>query len=166
MKSYLLSTLAFRFGAGPFDVFARTFPHDWLVWEPGAWNAPGNTTQRLPKLPTPVPTAQPVLPGDALAIALDSPTHAPQLSLGRNPDCDLSISDGTLSGLHLIFQRSAQGDLWTVRDANSRNGTSVDGVKLTPGQPVPLRSGAKLVAAQLVFTYFAPNALFPRLKPP
>lgn len=165
MKSYLLSTLALRFAHGPLVDFERTHPHDWLVWEPSPWAPPTATTQKLPKLPTPLPGPAPVLMGDCLAIALDSATHAPQLTLGRSPDCDITLSDGTLSSVHLVFMRAQQGNLWTVRDANSRNGTSLDGIKLAAGQPAVLRSGAQLVAAQLQLTYLTPSTLFTRIKP-
>jgi hypothetical protein len=159
VKSYLLSSLAFRFGSSEGDSFTRAFPHDWLLWEPGAWKAPASTTHLL----TPTSTPTPSKAGEALALALEPRTDASPLKLGRGAECDAIINDGTLSQVHLVFMRSADG-VWTVRDANSRNGSKLDTQKLEPGRPAMLSNGARLVAAQVSFTFYNSTGMLARLK--
>ena len=159
MKSYLLSSLAFRFGSAEGDTFARAFPHDWVLWEPGAWKAPASTTHLLSGTATPTPSKA----GEALALALEPRADGAPLKLGRGAECDAIINDGTLSQVHLVFMRGTDG-VWTVRDANSRNGSKLDAVKLEPGKPAALSNGARLVAAQVAFTFYNSTGMLARLK--
>ena len=170
MKSYLLSSLIFRFSSSELDAFQKVHAHDWLLWEPGAWKPPASTTAVMgstpvPKQPTPPPGATPVpgkAQGEALALAMEPRKDGKPITLGRGSDCDAVINDGTLSQIHLVFMKDEKG--WTVRDAGSRNGSSVDGVKLQPGKPVLLKSGSKVLAAQVAFTYYDPAGMLARLK--
>ena len=69
--------------------------------------------------------------GDAI------PLTRPTIRVGRRDDNDIVIDDPTISGAHLEIT-FAQGALY-VRDLGSRNGTFVDGQRLPPNQPVPVR---------------------------
>jgi hypothetical protein len=170
VKSYLLSSLVFRFGSGELEAFKRAHAHEWLLWEPGAWKPPASTTALLStvpeaRAPTPPPGSTPTpgkVTGEALALALEPRKDGKPITLGRGNECDAVINDGTLSQIHLVFMRDEKG--WTVRDAGSRNGSSVDGVKLEPGKPVLLQSGARVLAAQVAFTYYDPAGMLARLK--
>jgi hypothetical protein len=159
VKSYLLSSLSFRFGSAEGETFFRAFLHDWLLWEPGAWKAPASTTHLLTPSTTPAPSKA----GEALALALEPRPDGAPLKLGRGAECDAIINDGTLSQVHLVFMRSAD-KVWTVRDANSRNGSKLDGVKLVPGKPGALANGSRLVAAQVAFTFYNSAGMLARLK--
>jgi hypothetical protein len=159
VKSYLLSSLAFRFGSAEPETFARAFPHEWILWEPGAWKAPASTTHLL----TPAATPAPSKAGEALALALEPRPDGAPLKLGRGAECDAIINDGTLSQVHLVFMRRPDG-VWTVRDANSRNGSKLDAVKLEPGKPATLANGSRLVAAQVAFTFYNSAGMLSRLK--
>lgn len=156
MKSYLLSMLRSASAGKNLEAFIATWPHDWLIWEPGNWKPPGPTT--LVESPTPPAPAV----GEALALALAERPGSAQVTVGRGSDCDVPVNDGTLSLLHLVFMRSSDG-LWTVRDANSRNGTFVGGRRLEPGKPAVLQDSDQIRAAQVVFTYATPQHLFSRL---
>lgn len=156
MRSYLLSMLQRTFEGRDLDAFVSRHANDWLVWEPGSWKPPGRSTL-VPGEGTPAPVN-----GEALALALLERPDRPQLTLGRGGECDAPINDGTLSQVHMVFMRTERGT-WTVRDANSRNGTRVGERKLEPGQPVELRDGDTITAAQVTFTYLSPRRLFERL---
>ncbi|MCC6337325.1 MAG: FHA domain-containing protein [Myxococcales bacterium] len=156
MRSYLLSMLQRTFKDANADAFVSRYANDWLVWEPGAWKPPGRSTL-VPGEGTPAPVK-----GEALALALVERSDRPQLTLGRGSECDAPINDGTLSQIHLVFMRTERGT-WTVRDANSRNGTKVGEKKLEPGQPLELRDGDTIHAAQVTFTFCSPQRLFERL---
>ncbi|MGH2410670.1 MAG: FHA domain-containing protein, partial [Chloroflexota bacterium] len=71
-------------------------------------------------------------------LIIDSPGNASirvhleqdQYRLGRSSVNDLAFpGDQKLSREHVVFERTAEG--WTVRDVGSRNGTHVNGVRLT-----------------------------------
>ncbi|MCB9797654.1 MAG: FHA domain-containing protein [Alphaproteobacteria bacterium] len=57
--------------------------------------------------------------------------------VGRNPMCGLHVADSRVSGEHAAL--SWNGERWSVRDLGSRNGTWVDGARLSPGQEAELR---------------------------
>lgn len=59
--------------------------------------------------------------------------------IGRSPSCQLRLQDKRVSGEHarLSFHEGA----WKLRDLGSRNGTTVDGQPLAPGQTISLSEG-------------------------
>ncbi len=161
MKSYLISSLAFRFNGADLETFKKAHPHDWLLWEPGSWKPPASTTLVGMGLNTTPAPARPS--GEALALALEPKKEGGGLTLGRGDDCDAVINDGTLSQLHLVFMQGPDAT-WTVRDAGSRNGSTLDGLKLEAGAPRTLKTGSKLTAAGVTFTYYGPAGMLQRLK--
>lgn len=62
--------------------------------------------------------------------------------LGRSSACAVRVEDPHVSGEHASVFWS--GSRWEVKDLGSSNGTSVDGKKLVPGEPMPLREGSEL----------------------
>jgi hypothetical protein len=154
MKTFQLLTLA-RMYIDRFEQFSKAHPHDWLLWEPGEWNpvspdgtlvvkAAGSTNPNL---------------GGGLAIALE-PNPDGQVSVGREPPCDVVIHDGTLSKWHLTFKRATTG--WTVADAAKRQSSWCNGKPID--RPLKLESGARLQAGKVFLTFYAPAGLFERLK--
>ena len=94
---------------------------------------------------------------------LEARAEGHRLKLGRGDECDAIINDGTLSQVHLVLERAAKNG-WTVCDANSRNGTQIDGVKLEPGKPARLENGSRLTAGQVSFTFYNAAGMLTRLK--
>ena len=75
----------------------------------------------------------------------------PGVSIGRHPAlCELIIDDPGISHRHLRLSLS-HGRLW-VEDLNSLNGSQVNGLQLTPFQPVPLAPGQQLRAGRVVLS--------------
>jgi hypothetical protein len=60
--------------------------------------------------------------------------------LGRHPRCDLRVDNPRVSGEHASLYWV--GDRWELRDLGSRNGTTVDGRKLSAGERAVLPPGA------------------------
>ncbi len=69
-------------------------------------------------------------------------TLAHRSIVGRARTCSVQLEDPTVSGEHARFAWTDVG--WTVRDLASRNGTTVDGERLTPGSDAALRRGSRL----------------------
>ena len=160
MKSYLLSAFVRSHAHLDEETFKLSEPAHWLVWEAGPWKPGGART--LSAVPAPAPVT--VSPGlEALAYSL-SPKDGTrdQVTLGRNPICDIVINDGTISMLHLVFVRTPTG--WSVQDSGSRNGSMLASTPLESGKARPLASNARLVAGSVAFSFYEPKDMLGRLK--
>jgi hypothetical protein len=73
---------------------------------------------------------------------------ATQLSIGRGPHNDVVVPDHRVSWNHALILN--QGDRIRVRDLGSRNGTTVDGVRIT--EPMVWNVGSKLQICDVVLT--------------
>ncbi len=78
------------------------------------------------------------------------PLEGNQYSLGRSVDNELCYADDVgLSRRHMLLERF--GEEWTVRDLGSKNGTFVNGERLS--QPHRLRPGDRIVASRVCLTF-------------
>ncbi len=83
------------------------------------------------------------------------PLDADRISLGRSSAAELSFPDDNgLSRQHLAIERD--GDGWALRDLGSKNGTMLNGVKVT-GR-VALHPGDRIAAGHLVLIYESSSA--------
>lgn len=80
-------------------------------------------------------------------------TARPLVTLGRSPDCDIKLSDDSVSALHAELILLPDGDLY-VTDCHSSNGTFV----LLSGAPESIRQGRVKRGAQLIFGRSPPLA--------
>ncbi len=78
------------------------------------------------------------------------PLTGDRLTIGRGSENDVCLADPRVSKLHAHCER--EGDVWRVRDAQSRNGTRVNGTDATA--PVAIHEGDTIefgaVAVQIV----------------
>lgn len=65
--------------------------------------------------------------------------------VGRAPEADLRLDALRVSTRHAELYHQEGG--WLLRDLGSRNGTTVDGVAVAPGVPVPLSAGSRIAFA-------------------
>ncbi|MCA9649485.1 MAG: FHA domain-containing protein [Myxococcales bacterium] len=81
--------------------------------------------------------------------------------VGRGPACQLRVPKPQVSGLHaeLLWD----GARWVVQDLGSRNGTFVDGTRLSPGERAELGRGAELAFGELEDRFRMVDASPPRL---
>lgn len=158
MKSFLLSWLARKHGGSSLQAFLAEHRGDWLVWEAGPWRPPAARRETIAA----GPGTRLLAAGESLVIALAARAGGPEVRLGRGPENDLVVDDGTLSRAHLIFYRDPAG-VWTVRDAGSRNGTLLGGAQLG-AEPVVLASGARIEAGAVRLTFYDAGSLYLRLK--
>lgn len=85
------------------------------------------------------------------------------ITVGRTENNDIPLDDKSVSRFHAYFQQDPKSG-WQVIDADSRNGTSVNGVKLEGKVPVQVRSGAKLRFGSVEMTLFSPDAFVNFIK--
>lgn len=79
------------------------------------------------------------------------------ITVGRTPNNDVVLRDVTISRLHAFFR--TRGGAWFVADGGSKNGTFVDGARLTPPRKeraIGAGQGVKIGDLQLAF-YTAPE---------
>ena len=145
--SYLSSFLWMQQLRGA-EAFAQRFPGEWLVWEPGRWQAPAvNVRTTLTFGATgPGDAARNAAAGDFLCFHLGVP-DARSFAVGREVDNDIVINDGTVSRQHVVFAPAS--GRWLVRPQGGRAATisgvavGADGAVIRPGQTL-LLGGATL----------------------
>ena len=142
VPSYLSSFLWMQQLRGA-DTFAQKYPGEWLVWEPGHWQAPNPRGMTLTvSFSGDAGKGARAPAGDSLCFHLGVATDARAVSVGREPQNELVINDGTVSREHA--QLFGRGALWNVKPAGGRtltvNGTPVPeaGLPLLPGKVVLL----------------------------
>src|SRR5947209_5139734 len=78
------------------------------------------------------------------------PLISEKIGLGRSSTNELCYPDDAgLSRQHLVFERS--GDRWSARDLGSKNGTQVNGQRITTAHE--LKPGDRISAGHLVIQY-------------
>ena len=60
-----------------------------------------------------------------------------RFTIGREPGCDMTLGDETVSRWHASLEHAASG--WLLHDLGSTNGTRLNGWRVT--EPVPVRPG-------------------------
>jgi sigma-B regulation protein RsbU (phosphoserine phosphatase) len=78
------------------------------------------------------------------------PLEGQRLSLGRSSTAELSYPDDSgLSRQHLVLER--EGEEWAINDLGSKNGTLLNGARITERRP--LKSGDRIAAGHLIIVY-------------
>jgi len=102
---------------------------------------------------------------DLLVATLPPLKATDMLSIGRLPDCDLVLDDGSVSKHHAELRWSEAERQCTVKDLGSRNGTFVNGASTGPREAV-LRDGDILSFGHVQFWYLLTETLHTRLRNP
>jgi len=159
VRAYLLSMLALR-RHGEKAGFARSFPHAWLVWEPGVWQpAQSSSDPTETQAPTPSAGYHPQSTGDALCFEL---AERRPLRVGRGKTCDIQINDATVSREHLLLEPEPAGAGWTATPATPSNTTELNGAKLTKTS-LPLRARDQFRLGDVTITFADPASMLERL---
>lgn len=78
-----------------------------------------------------------------------------KIGLGRTRNVDLFIPSVQISQYHAFFSLNSS-NTWTITDADSRNGTRVEGERLVAGVAKPLHSGNRILAGGIEFIFYLP----------
>lgn len=100
-------------------------------------------TASLPPLMKGVEGASPEQAGVLVVAKSDRNPYSDRISVGRAASCDLVLPVLSVSKLHAHFLRAVTGG-WELRDAESTNGTWVNGVRAVPGVRVAVTPGDHL----------------------
>lgn len=85
------------------------------------------------------------------------------ITMGRAPNNDLIIPDKRVSKFHAYFREL--GGKWSVTDANSTNGTKVDGEKVAPNTSRALVSGCSLeLSGAIPVRFLEPSELYAHMR--
>jgi hypothetical protein len=90
-------------------------------------------------------------PVEGLEVRLDRP----EMGIGRRSDCEILISDPSVSRLHAWVRAGPGG--YTIEDAGSSNGTWVNGVRLVGPRPLAERDVLRIGKAAFVFQSEVPG---------
>jgi hypothetical protein len=100
-----------------------------------------------------------------LIVKSDRNPYADRISVGRAKTNDIVIRDSSVSKLHAHFLKIADGAVG-IRDANSKNGVTVNGRRVGSSAPEPLKSGDLVQIGHVETHFFDPAALWARLRQP
>lgn len=67
-----------------------------------------------------------------------------ELRIGRQPQLEIELPFPAVSSVHARLFRGELASDWRVEDLGSMNGSWLDGQRLVPGRPVPVRAGQRL----------------------
>jgi serine phosphatase RsbU (regulator of sigma subunit) len=100
-----------------------------------------------------------VVAGPALAggAELRWEAGAGAVTLGRSASAGVVLADPTVSRQHAVVEE--RGGRWRLRDAGSRHGTTVNGLRLEADQPVELRLGDRVKIGPWTFVVGGAGAL-------
>lgn len=160
--SHSFSVLAARFRANA-EAIKAEFACPVLLWEAvGAVH--GETWDKTRAHGGGAPMA-----GDPQVIKLikGSSSHnafALGITVGRVTNNDVALPDDSVSRFHAFFQFDERKKEWTITDAESKNGTFHEEVRLVANQHVPLRDGSRLRFGDMRVQFLLPASFLAMLE--
>lgn len=154
-----LSALARRYLTEP-DAFKRSVVVPSLVWaapnmpnEGEKWDVTDvGTVLTRPTNEDPLVLNVEKVPGRANPFAMG-------VTVGRVETNDIIVDDASVSRFHAWLQHDDRHDQWYLCDAESKNGTWLDAVKLTPSQKVKLNDGSIIRFGDAEMKFLLPTSL-------
>ncbi len=89
---------------------------------------------------------------DAKQLGQNWPVQKASVTVGRSKSADITLPSGHVSKIHFTLYRDASGQ-WMIKDANSTNGTEVNGRIISAATPV--NNGDSIVLADMQLTFRA-----------
>jgi pSer/pThr/pTyr-binding forkhead associated (FHA) protein len=139
------------------DPDARTLKTPVFLWEsisarsePNVITVPGVKSSRP-------------LPSDPLVFLVrktGEPNALVDVSVGRTPNNDIIIDDGSVSRFHAVLRHDERSGQWWLIDVGSSNGTFARGERLEPRVPFELGFEEPLVLGSVSVRFLMPEAFF------
>jgi hypothetical protein len=135
-----------------------TFPL--LVWE-----GPPAQKQELGLMTQAGGSAMRPMPGDALVFEVKKGMQkgnafAMGITVGRVETNDITIEDNSVSRFHAYFQQQPKSELWNLVDAESMNGTLINGEKVKGSKPRQLSDKDRLRFGNIDLLFYSPETFF------
>jgi pSer/pThr/pTyr-binding forkhead associated (FHA) protein len=86
------------------------------------------------------------------------------VTIGRVDSNDLVLADDSVSRFHAFLRFDERDRVWVLTDAESKNGTWVDELKVEPNQSAPLKDGSKLRFGDATLQFFLPPSFVKYLE--
>ncbi|MBL8952155.1 MAG: FHA domain-containing protein [Myxococcaceae bacterium] len=86
------------------------------------------------------------------------------VTVGRIDTNDIVIDDASVSRFHAYFQKDLRTGDWNVVDAESKNGTWVGPLKLSPNERARVGDETKVRFGDVELVFLTVNGLFERIK--
>lgn len=86
------------------------------------------------------------------------------ITVGRTENNDIAVDDPSISRFHAYFQQDARSGGWTLVDAESRNGTAVNGTALAANKPTPVSDGMLIRFGRVDMRFYEPASFLKYLK--
>jgi hypothetical protein len=86
------------------------------------------------------------------------------ITLGRTENNDVVLSDNSVSRFHAYFMKEARTQQWKLVDAESKNGTWLNSLKLDPNKQVAVADNAKLKFGDVELTFLLPDSFLALVK--
>lgn len=140
------------------DPSLRTLTVPLLFWESITRRAAG-ADSTMPGGPVTRPSV-----GDPLVFevrkSLEMMNAIIDVSIGRTPNNDIVIDDGSVSRFHAVLKHDERSGEWSLADANSSNGTFVRGERLKPETPFVLFDDEPIVFGSVSARFLTPAGFF------
>lgn len=96
-----------------------------------------------------------------IAKAQGKPNAFPMgVTIGRVGGNDIELDDASVSRFHAWLQRDERTQVWSLSDADSKNGTWVAGAELAARQRVPLSDHTEIRLGNVYVTFLLPESLW------
>ena len=82
------------------------------------------------------------------------------VTIGRVEGNDIELDHNSISRFHAWLQQDERTKVWALTDAESKNGTWVAGVELSPRQRVPLADQTEIRLGNVFLTFLLPASLW------
>ncbi len=86
------------------------------------------------------------------------------ITIGRTGNNDIVLEDKSVSRFHAYFQQDPKDSSWRLVDAESKNGSWVDGVRLTVGKAEAVADQAQLRFGEVEVQFLLPGSFFELLQ--
>lgn len=158
-----LNQASFRKQLGPFVLVQR--PPGRVLGQTDKMGLPVNvqrTTVAKPEAVS-VGTLSLLFQFEDLSVATLPPLHGvDQLTVGRQPDCDLVLDDGSVSKRHALLRWDEIHKRCTVQDLGSTNGTFLN-ASIKVRRETILKDGDILSFGEVQYWYLVTETLFQKL---
>ncbi len=129
------------------------------------WEASGQATSAEHWETTRGPSANAPTVGDPRVLRVEKASKTQNafafgITLGRVDNNDLVLDDHSVSRFHAFLRYDDRAQTWFLTDAESKNGTWVDGNRLGPNQPTALRDEAVLKLGDAQLRFMLPASFF------